>query len=73
MGRALQGSLRMMPHSIPTTSAEQFFTPSELCERWKIDARTLDKFDLPWVWLTPRIRRVRVDVIFQLETSQGLR
>ena len=55
-----------------TLRVDVFFTPSELCERWKIDPRTLDKLDLPWRWLTPKVRRVSAEVVFSFEKSQNL-
>ena len=50
-----------------------YFTPSELCERWKIDPRTLDKFSLPWVWLSLRIRRVSEADVLKYEQDNGLK
>lgn len=59
-----------------STTQEQFFTPAELCERWKIDPRTLDtiaaEFSLRWVWLTPKIRRLSKSVVERIELEQGL-
>ena len=53
-----------------SSSDEVFFTPAELCARWKIDLKTLDKLDLPWCQLRPRIRRVRAQVVFSFEQAQ---
>jgi len=50
-----------------------FLTPSQLCERWQVSLRTLDKFDLPWVWLSPRSRRIRLDAVLTYEQRQHLR
>lgn len=61
--------------SLQTSSSAElpvFFTPGELCERWKIHLDTLDKLDLPWVWLTPRVRRVAAQVVYAYEVSQRL-
>lgn len=58
--------------SSSSSTGEQFFAPSELCDRWKIDPRTLDKLELPWCWLTPRVRRVPAEIVFSFEKSQKL-
>lgn len=50
-----------------------FFTPGELCERWKIHLDTLDKLELPWVWITPRVRRVAAPAVYAYEVAQRLR
>lgn len=50
-----------------------YLTPSEVCQRWRIDARTLDKIDLPWVWITPRLRRVSVSIVRRVEQDKGYR
>lgn len=54
------------------STGEVFFTPTELCKRWKVDPRTLDKFDLPWVRLLPRVRRVPAETVFLFEKSQRI-
>lgn len=58
---------------VPSTSDPIYMTPTEVCERWRIDARTLAKVDLPWVWLTPRVRRVSVLVVRRIEQDKGYR
>jgi hypothetical protein len=55
------------------TSSEEYFTPAELCERWKVDPRTLDKFPLPWVRLGPRTRRVETKIVLTFEQEQRLK
>ena len=55
-----------------STTGERFLSPGELCDRWNIDERTLNKFDLPWVWFTPRIRRLSVTVVARIEDEKGL-
>ena len=50
-----------------------YLTPSEVCQRWRIDARTLDKIDLPWIQITPRVRRVSFAVVQRVEVSRGYR
>jgi hypothetical protein len=70
MGLALSGAGMNMQAA--SSSQEIFFTPTELCERWKIDPRTLDKLELPWCWITPRVRRVSASIVFSFEKSQNL-
>ena len=53
-----------------STSGEVFYTPAELCARWKISYHTLDKLDLPWKQLSPRVRRVEATVVFVFEQKQ---
>lgn len=47
-------------------------TPEELCERWSISLRTLDKFELPWVWLSSRVRRIRLRDVRAFEQRHHL-
>ncbi len=53
-------------------SAPVFFTPEELCDRWRINRETLDKFELPWFRPTPRVRRIAVAFVLQYEQQQRL-
>jgi hypothetical protein len=55
------------------TSSEEYFTPAELCERWKVDPRTLDKLSLPWVRITKRVRRVEAKIVLTFEQEQKLK
>jgi hypothetical protein len=56
-----------------TSEVVFYMTPAEVCQRWRIDARTLEKVDLPWVWLTPRVRRVSYSVVQRIEVDKGYR
>jgi alkylated DNA nucleotide flippase Atl1 len=47
-------------------------TPSEVCERWRIDLRTLDKLDLPWVRVSDRVRRIALTVVLEVEQRERL-
>ena len=38
----------------------RLLTVDEVCFVLQIDARTADKMDLPWVWVRPNKRRLRV-------------
>lgn len=58
--------------SSSSSTGEQFFTPGELCDRWKVDPRTLGKLELPWVAITPRVRRVPATVVITYEQAQRL-
>jgi hypothetical protein len=49
-----------------------FLTPSDLCERWQLSLRTLDKFDLPWTWLRPRVRRIKLSDVLAYEQRHRL-
>lgn len=55
----------------PTTDPVVYLAPSELCQRWRIDARTLDKLDLAWLWITPRVRRISMQAVVQFEQKNG--
>ena len=61
-----------------STTHEQpaFYSPADLCARWQIDRRTLDKicqeFGIEWGWLTPRVRRVSADLVVRIERAKGL-
>ncbi len=61
---AVESSTERQPSTTPV-----FLTPSEVCARWRIDARTLDKLALPWVRLTPRTRRIALAVIVAYEAA----
>jgi hypothetical protein len=62
-----------MTPSPSSTEAVYYLTPAEVCQRWRIDARTLAKVDLPWVYITPRLRRISVSVVRRIETEKGYR
>lgn len=49
-----------------------YFTPDELCRRWRIDRRTLDKLPLARLQLTVRIRRYEVRTVLAFEQAQHL-
>ena len=55
-----------------SSSTEQFFTPQELCVRWKIHPNTLDKLQLPWIWVAPRARRLEATFVLHYERAQRL-
>ena len=50
----------------------QFLTPGELCDRWRIDYKTLAKFTLPWVVLSDRVRRIELAIVIEFETRNRL-
>lgn len=54
-------------------ATDEFLTPGDLCDRWKIDPRTLDKLELPWIWITPKVRRVSAHFVYSFESDQNLR
>jgi hypothetical protein len=41
-----------------SSTGKKYLTPGEVCERWSVDYRTLQKFNLEWVELGPHVRRV---------------
>ena len=59
-----------------TQERPAFYTPADLCTRWQIDRRTLDKiceeFGIEWGWLTPRVRRVSAELVVKIERAKGL-
>jgi len=54
----------------PTT--EVFLAPGDLCERWNVDWKTLNKFPIPWVQLSPTIRRVELTFVLHYERVNRL-
>ena len=54
------------------TTTVTMLTPMEVCSRWRIDLRTLDKLELPWVRLSERVRRIPLDVVIEVEVKQRL-
>lgn len=52
-------------------SEETFLSPGDLCERWRVDWKTLQKFPIPWVQLSPTVRRI--DLTFVLTYEQANR
>lgn len=54
------------------SDARVFLTPAELCERWRIDARTLDKLSLPWFVVRSRVRRIALDIVLDYERRHRL-
>lgn len=50
-----------------------FLTPREVCQRWRIDFKTLEKLRLAWVILSPRCRRIELKVIERYEQKMRLR
>jgi hypothetical protein len=56
-----------------TSTSGEFYTPAELCARWKIDPRTLDKLDLPWKRITPRVRRIHAEIVLSFEKAQNFK
>jgi hypothetical protein len=55
-----------------TTKDMAFLSPGDLCERWNVDWRTLNKFDLPWVQLSPKVRRIDLAIIIEYEQRNRL-
>lgn len=49
-----------------------FLSPGDLCERWNVDMRTLDKLPIPWVRLSSRVRRINMAFIVEYEQAQRL-
>jgi hypothetical protein len=62
------------PTSVNTTATQEgpVLTPAEVCLRWRIDLRTLDKIDLPWIRLTERVRRIPLSVVMTYEQAQRM-
>lgn len=54
------------------SSTDQFLTPGELCERWKVDWRTMRKFPIPWIELSPSVRRIDLAFIVKYEQANRL-
>ena len=50
----------------------EFLTPAQLCSRWQVDIRTLNKFNLPWVRLSPQVRRVALHAVEHIEQAMGI-
>lgn len=53
-----------------SSTGKRFLTPGEVCERWSVDYRTLQKFDLDWVELRPHVRRVDIRAVEAYEKRQ---
>jgi hypothetical protein len=51
---------------------EHFLTPGDLCERWNVDWKTLNKLPLPWVRVTPNVRRIELTFVLKYEQAQRL-
>ncbi len=49
-----------------------YLTPAELCERWRVDARTLDKLSLPWFIVSGRVRRISLEIVLEYERRNRL-
>lgn len=50
-----------------------YCTPGELCDRWKIDYRTLRKLPLVWLTLEPaNVRRIPLTDVEAYEQQQRL-
>lgn len=55
------------------TTTDHFLTPREVCARWRINIKTLDKLALPWFYVSPQVRRIEVAVVVRFEQEQRLR
>lgn len=53
-------------------SSETFLSPGELCKRWNVDWKTLQKFPLPWVQLSPTVRRIDLSFVLDYEQTNRL-
>ncbi len=51
---------------------ERFLSPGDLCERWNVDWKTLQKFSLPWVQLSPTVRRIEFTFVLNYEQTNRL-
>ena len=51
---------------------ERFLTPGDLCERWNVDWRTLQKFPIPWVQLSPSVKRIDLTFVVTYEQTNRL-
>jgi len=58
-----------------TTSEHQdiCLSPGDLCERWRVDWKTLNKFPIPWVQLSPSVRRIQLSFVMQYEERNRVR
>lgn len=58
-----------------TSSKEHlvFLSPGDVCERWRVDWKTLQKFPIPWVQLSPTVRRIDLAFVIQYEEANRLR
>lgn len=56
-----------------TPPHEPHCTPGDLCERWQIDWKTLNKLPIEWIQLSPTVRRVRLSFVVQYEEQHKLR
>ena len=54
-------------------TTDSFLSPGDLCERWNVDWKTLNKFPIPWVQLSPTVRRIDLTFVVQYEEAQRLR
>lgn len=53
-------------------STDEFLTPGDLCRRWCVDPKTLNKFPIPWVHLSPTVRRIDRAFVVTYEESNRL-
>lgn len=51
---------------------EVFLSPGDLCERWSVDYKTLQKFPIPWVQLSPTVRRIDLTFVVTYEQQNRL-
>ena len=61
-----------VPGGVVSPQDEIFLSPGDLCERWRVDWKTLNKFELPWVRLSPTVRRIELSVVVQYERANRL-
>ncbi len=54
------------------SSTERFLSPGDLCDRWRIDWKTLQKFPIPWVRLSPTVRRIDLTFVLTYEETNRL-
>jgi hypothetical protein len=55
-----------------SSTGKRYLSPGEVCERWSVDYRTLQKFELPWVELRPHVRRIDLRTVEAYEQGQHL-
>jgi hypothetical protein len=50
-----------------------YLSPGEVCERWKVEWRTMNKIPIPWVQLSPTVRRIDLAFIKHYEERNRMR
>ena len=55
-----------------TQASEVFLSPGDLCVRWNVDWKTLQKFPIPWVHLSRTVRRIDLTFVLTYEQANRL-